>query len=145
MVNQLLLNDGTTWNSDLITQLFDREVVEAILQIRTLNPNVDDCWMWAGNKKGLFSVSSTYTNLIQGKLNQMDQPEGNNSRAKACMADHHVGHDHLDGRDSDCGGLAVGFLPETDHATFRESKNPFAEEARVVWDFRQACGVRRGC
>ncbi|GER51132.1 UDP-XYL synthase 6, partial [Striga asiatica] len=48
-----------------------------ILNIKTLNPDLEDKWCWAFDKNGIFSVSSTYSYLVLQKMREMDVAENN--------------------------------------------------------------------
>ncbi|GER38955.1 COX assembly mitochondrial protein-like protein [Striga asiatica] len=78
--------EGTRWNDWLIKQVFRTLDSEAILKIRTLNPNLEDTWSWKMDKKGRFSVAASYAYLMEHKMLAMDIPEGRNRDVQGEMA-----------------------------------------------------------
>ncbi|CAA0833761.1 Ribonuclease H-like superfamily protein, partial [Striga hermonthica] len=71
-VKELMQDNGLAWNSWLVKNLFNEKDSKAILSIKTLNPSKMDRIFWCLDKKGEFSVSSTYAYLINQKRLQLD-------------------------------------------------------------------------
>ena len=59
-VNQLMLADGSGWNSELIHQLFYGFDADAICSIRIPNSAAEDTLAWNYEKSGVFTVRSAY-------------------------------------------------------------------------------------
>lgn len=71
-VNQLMLADGSGWNSELIHQLFYGFDADAICSIRIPNSAAEDTLAWNYEKSGVFTVRSAYK--LAASL--QDQAEG---------------------------------------------------------------------
>ena len=59
-VNQLMLADGSGWNSDLVNQLFYPFDAEEIRNIKLPRAGAMDVLAWHYEKSGVFSVRSAY-------------------------------------------------------------------------------------
>lgn len=59
-VNQLMLDDGSGWNTGLVHQLFYRFDAEAICNIELPRAGSEDTLAWHPEKTGIFSVRSAY-------------------------------------------------------------------------------------
>ncbi|CAA0831297.1 Ribonuclease H-like superfamily protein, partial [Striga hermonthica] len=84
-VKDLMNDSGTGWNSWLVNQVFDPGDSSAILAINTLKPNHPDRLYWKLDKKGLFSVASTYSFLAHQKLLALDIPSSSSSPGTLCV------------------------------------------------------------
>ncbi|GER54458.1 RNA-directed DNA polymerase (reversetranscriptase)-related family protein [Striga asiatica] len=62
-IDELILEDGRTWNGRLIVECFTQIDTWAILGIDTLDPDLRDKWSWTLYNKGKFSVDSSYSKL----------------------------------------------------------------------------------
>ena len=76
LVSELLLPATGSWNDDLVRSVFLPTDAEAILRILVCTSNVDDFWAWHPEKKGRFSVSSTYKFMIKTKITRENWLEG---------------------------------------------------------------------
>ena len=59
-VHELIEQTTTTWKEDLVRSVFVPIDVEAILKIPLCTRRVDDFWAWSREKRGMFTVCSTY-------------------------------------------------------------------------------------
>jgi hypothetical protein len=65
MVAELINHEQGRWNSELIDQVFMPLDVEIIKQIPLSSRRPQDKLIWAGNRRGVFSVKSAYRLLLQ--------------------------------------------------------------------------------
>ncbi|CAA0813892.1 LETM1-like protein, partial [Striga hermonthica] len=63
-VQELLMDNGRSWNRELIQSIFTLESTIAILEMRGLDPTNKDRWIWWEDSKGTFSLASTYSAAI---------------------------------------------------------------------------------
>ncbi|GER37118.1 RNA-directed DNA polymerase (reversetranscriptase)-related family protein [Striga asiatica] len=74
-VEELMSNEGRSWDEDKLKALFNAEDVERMKSINSLNPSMNDKWSCTYDKKGILTVATTYSYLIQNKLRDMDIAE----------------------------------------------------------------------
>lgn len=66
MVSSLMSPDGNTWDTDLITDIFDSRDSNIILSI-PIDKEVKDSWYWRREKFGNYSVKSAYLLMEEEK------------------------------------------------------------------------------
>ncbi|KAF7802500.1 reverse transcriptase [Senna tora] len=59
-VNELILPESKSWNTQMIYQSFDTLVAEEILKIPLSRRRVEDGWMWVYSNNGSFTVKTAY-------------------------------------------------------------------------------------
>ena len=59
-VSELLEGDPKWWNYQLLSSMFDQDVVKLITSIPPSSTNHNDTLIWRGTNNGLFSVRSAY-------------------------------------------------------------------------------------
>ena len=66
-VSELLSPATASWNEGLVRSVFLPIDAEAILKIPVCTKNIDDFWAWHPDRKGRFTVSSTYKFMVKTK------------------------------------------------------------------------------
>ncbi|GER44195.1 ATP synthase subunit delta, partial [Striga asiatica] len=66
-VKDLLDESRGQWDEQKVEELFEEEDCVSILQIRSLNPLVEDKWSWSMDKTKMFTIASSYAFLSQRK------------------------------------------------------------------------------
>uniref|UniRef100_A0A803NYG4 Reverse transcriptase domain-containing protein n=1 Tax=Cannabis sativa TaxID=3483 RepID=A0A803NYG4_CANSA len=69
MVNSLFEMDATSWDRDLVTDIFNMRDASLIFGLPLSASAGDDCWSWSEESNGTFSVKSAYF-LMQKTKNQ---------------------------------------------------------------------------
>ncbi|CAA0832715.1 Unknown protein [Striga hermonthica] len=67
-VKDLMTEDGWNWDEKKLRRTFPPHICALVLTIKTLNPNLADIWRWKIHSKGLFTVQSTYAQLLTEKF-----------------------------------------------------------------------------
>ncbi|KAK6131064.1 hypothetical protein DH2020_035194 [Rehmannia glutinosa] len=78
-VNELLSEDGTCWNIELMESIFNEEDCANILKIKNIGLGKMDKLVWHHDTKGIFSVKSVYLQLILDKVGNMDVAESSDN------------------------------------------------------------------
>lgn len=76
LVSELLHPATGSWNENRVREVFLPTDAEAIMRIPVCTSNVDDFWAWHPEKKGRFTVSSTYKFMIKTKITRESWLEG---------------------------------------------------------------------
>ncbi|CAA0826189.1 Unknown protein [Striga hermonthica] len=83
LVEELLDNTGRNWNRDLVKRLFSDTDSEAILNLKDLDPSLEDKLRWKHDKNGTLSVASVYAKLADDKWRNMDIAESSKDHSDA--------------------------------------------------------------
>ncbi|GER27782.1 RNA-directed DNA polymerase (reversetranscriptase)-related family protein, partial [Striga asiatica] len=78
-VNELMNEQGTQWNEELVKRTFNDRESRAILAIKNLQPRMLDRWRWRLDSKGNYTVASAYSHLMKEKMIKIDAAEGSRS------------------------------------------------------------------
>ena len=63
MVSSLMTNDGSRWDGDILNHIFSARDRDLIMKIPLSLREEDDSWSWHLERKGDFSVKSSYRYL----------------------------------------------------------------------------------
>jgi hypothetical protein len=67
MVSELVDGHTRTWNTDRVQEAFVPMDAELVLNIPLPTRQQDDWWAWHYEKRGIFTVRSTYMMLVDAK------------------------------------------------------------------------------
>lgn len=66
MVSSLMLPDKSSWDVDLLNDMFEERDVHLILST-SFRCNEEDSWYWIKEKLGTYSVKSAYIGIQESK------------------------------------------------------------------------------